>query len=129
MAIEDGAALGECLDRATSKRDIRKVLQAFQTIRKPRCERVQLGSRDNGQIWHLPDGEEQEQRDKGMRQIEAQQDEPNPNQWNDEDFQPWLFGHDLFSYVSVLSTSYLNIDNRGTDIEQTNDTLDVILKP
>lgn len=103
MAIEDGAALGECLDRAISKRDIPKVLRAFETIRKPRCERVQAGSRENGHIWHMPDGKEQQERDKAMMQGPARDGEDqssNPNQWSDEEFQPWLFGHDVYAYVS-----------------------------
>ncbi|KAL1966637.1 hypothetical protein VTN77DRAFT_4048 [Rasamsonia byssochlamydoides] len=102
MAIEDGAALGECLDRAATKRDIPRVLQAFQTIRKPRCERVQLGARENGHIWHLHDGKEQEQRDKAMKQAATQRDSVNPNQWSDADFQPWLFGHDVFAYTNEM---------------------------
>lgn len=103
-AIEDGAALGECLDRASSKRDIPRVLRAFETIRKPRCERIQAGARENGYIWHMPDGKEQQERDRVMREgpsKEGEDSSSNPNQWSDEEFQPWLFGHDVYTYVSL----------------------------
>ena len=103
MAIEDGAALAECLARASSTRDISLVTHAFEMIRKPRCERIQLVSRDNGQVWHLPDGPEQEQRDEGMKVtvITPQDARENPNQWSDGEFGPWLLGHDVFSYVRL----------------------------
>lgn len=49
-AIEDGAALAECISRATDTRIIPKVLAAFQDIRKPRCKIIQVGSRSNRDI-------------------------------------------------------------------------------
>ncbi|EER28730.1 hypothetical protein D8B26_000995 [Coccidioides posadasii str. Silveira] len=110
-AIEDGAALGECLDRAKSIREFPKLLRAFETIRKPRCERIQAAGRENGYIWHLPDGPEQAARDRAMKGVAKKAEKNNawnPNRWSDEEFQPWMLGHDVFTY--------------------TNDMLDVILK-
>src|ERR1019366_4918624 len=60
-SIEDGAALAECLDRVQDISDIPNMLQAFQAIRKPRCEAIALGARANGDIWHMADGPEQAQ--------------------------------------------------------------------
>ncbi|WEW58589.1 2-polyprenyl-6-methoxyphenol hydroxylase [Emydomyces testavorans] len=105
MAIEDGAALGECLDRARSTWDIPKVLHAFEAIRKPRCERVQAVARENEHIWHLPDGPQQVARDRVMKQkAEEVKKETswNPNRWSDEEFQPWLLGHDVFTYKTLV---------------------------
>lgn len=99
-SIEDGAALAECLDRVQDVSDILNMLQAFQAIRKPRCEAIALGARANG---HMADGREQAQRDCEMRQ-EMDQSSPqsvvNPNKWSDKDFQPWLFGYDTVKLVS-----------------------------
>jgi salicylate hydroxylase len=100
MAIEDGAALGECLDRARSGRDLRRVLHAFEAIRKPRCERIQANSRDLGHMWHLPDGAQQEKRDKAMKATAVQGD-LNPNKFADEEFQAWMFGYDVFTTVCL----------------------------
>ncbi|EEP76553.1 conserved hypothetical protein [Uncinocarpus reesii 1704] len=112
-AIEDGAALGECLDRAKSARDIPRLLYAFEAIRKPRCERIQAGARENGHIWHFADGPEQIARDRAMKAVAHEGNEDsatyNPNRWSDPEFQPWLLGHDVFTH--------------------TNGMLDVILKP
>jgi salicylate hydroxylase len=97
-SIEDGAALAECLDRAKDINDVPTLLRVFQAIRKPRCEIIQKGSLANGEIWHMPDGPEQEQRDRDMKEIDKKS--KNPNQWSDESFQPWLFGYDTVAEVS-----------------------------
>jgi len=104
-AIEDGAALAECLDRVEDVSDIPTILQAFQAIRKPRCEAISLGARANGDIWHMADGPEQAQRDFEMKQEmnhSSPQGVMNPNKWSDKDFQPWLFGYDTVKMVSRL---------------------------
>lgn len=105
-AIEDGAALAECVDRAGDVSMIPAVLSAFQDIRKARCDIIQAGSRGNGDIWHMPDGPEQEQRDRDMlNELQgkegAESDVRNPNRWSDRNFQPWLFGYDTFQEVCI----------------------------
>ena len=118
-SIEDGAALAECLDRVQDISDIPIMLQAFQAIRKPRCEAIASGARANGDIWHMADGPEQAQRDSEMRQ-EMDHSSPqtvlNPNKWSDKDFQPWLFGYDTVKLVSkqrkVLHNSKANVPDR-----------------
>ncbi|KAI1917090.1 hypothetical protein LOZ12_004599 [Ophidiomyces ophidiicola] len=112
MAIEDGAALGECLDRAQSVRDIPKLLRAFETIRKPRCERIQAGAQENGYMWHLPDGQEQIARDRALKSVSERAEKSadwTPNKWADQEFGPWMFGYNVFDYTNAM--------------------LDVILKP
>ena len=120
-SIEDGAALAECLDRVQDLSDIPFMLQAFQAIRKPRCEAIALGARANGDIWHMADGAEQAQRDSEMRQEMdhlSPQNVVNPNKWSDKDFQPWLFGYDTVKLVSgqcnLLDDSKANIPDRPT---------------
>ena len=85
-AIEDGAVLGECIDRCFSASDLPKALKAFEKIRKTRCERVVKGSRANGDIWHLPDGEQQQERDRSMRlEMEDFTDAAHTNGTNTKD--------------------------------------------
>ena len=108
-AIEDGAALAECISRATDASMIPEALGAFQEIRKSRCEIIQSGSRGNGDIWHMPDGPGQQQRDRDMMdeiQGVKKDNKPNvqnPNRWSDKSFQPWLFGYDAIKEVSDKS--------------------------
>ena len=104
MGIEDGACLAECLSRATNAKEVPRYLRVFEQLRKPRCEKIQLGSRSNGDMWHLQDGLEQESRDRalsgnGLEEnigTEFGNDSGNGNPWSNKDFQPWLFGHDVF---------------------------------
>lgn len=109
-SIEDGAALAECLEKATDLSMVPSALRAFERIRKPRCETIQAGSRSNGDIWHMPDGPEQRQRDEDMMAVMEDRDKKgangqNPNRWSDENFQPWLFGYDTVEEVSRSSHS------------------------
>ena len=105
MSIEDGACLAECLGRVSTPAEIPRYLEAFETLRKPRAERIQLGSVSNGELWHLHDGPEQELRDRALSKDEflesptgdLESDTRNPNPWSNKDFQPWLFGHDIFN--------------------------------
>lgn len=47
----------------------------------------------------LIDSEEREANGERGEEVEDE-DGSNPNQWSDKEFQPWLFGHDVFDYVS-----------------------------
>ena len=55
-------------------------------------------------MWHLQDGPEQELRDRALSgddikedaRTNVESDAGNPNPWSNKDFQPWLFGHDVF---------------------------------
>jgi salicylate hydroxylase len=106
MAIEDGIALAECLARASTPRDIPDLMQHFCKLRRERCYIILDGARNNGRIWHLPDGPEQRSRDEGMRngpQSSATSEigSENPNRWSDPKFQPWMFGFDAHTDVSL----------------------------
>lgn len=72
----------------------------YENIRRPRVEWIQKGSFENGDTWHLPDGEEQIARDKAMRAADYHNKMgsqrvkvKSPLQWSDSDFQPWLYSH------------------------------------
>ena len=54
-------------------------------------------------MWRLQDGPEQELRERALRRDGFKGPRPtvgsdpgNPNPWSNKDFQPWLFGHDVF---------------------------------
>ncbi|KAI9482732.1 MAG: hypothetical protein EXX96DRAFT_647567 [Benjaminiella poitrasii] len=108
QSIEDGATLGVLLSNVQSTDEIPELLHLFEKIRRPRAERIQKGSLDNADIWHMPDGDDQIARDKAMKaevEVPSNRKEEvknvnqleNPNQWSDPNFQPWLFGHDAIA--------------------------------
>lgn len=91
QALEDGATLAAML---TEDAPLSQITHQWERRRKRRVETIQQGARKNGHIWHLPDGEEQEERD---RQMAATTDKENPDQWADAKFQQWLFGWNAFT--------------------------------
>lgn len=62
QSIEDAWVLAGCL-RNTTNTTITADLRRYEALRKSRVEIVQLQSRHNSEIYHLPDGEVQQQRD------------------------------------------------------------------
>lgn len=116
MAIEDAVTLAECLDRARDADKIPALMEHFLNIRRDRCYLILDGARNNGAIWHLPDGPQQQERDERMRcgpqkQVSDEGAE-NPNKWSDPKFQPWMFGYDAYAQVCMLlisiCLSYIN---------------------
>jgi salicylate hydroxylase len=69
MAVEDAAALAECLSHITGDSatpSLRTALTVFEKTRQPRTKAIQEASLQAGNILHLPDGPEQEARDAAM---------------------------------------------------------------
>ncbi len=66
QAVEDGAVLAETLTHVANS-DVPAALEAYAERRKPRTLKVQQASRYNADLWHMPDGEGQRARDKGLR--------------------------------------------------------------
>ncbi|KAF4493279.1 FAD binding domain containing protein [Fusarium agapanthi] len=81
MALEDGGVLGLCLAKLTDKSPASKLkaLAVYEACRRERTEMVVQRGTYNQWIYHLPDGEEQRQRDERFRQY---------GKWDEE----WLSG-------------------------------------
>ncbi len=84
QAIEDGAALAECLTNA-GRRDVSGCLRAYEALRLPRTSRVQAASRDNMSRFHLPEGPMQRERDVQIRNAATD--------WFLHAMD-WVYGHD-----------------------------------
>jgi salicylate hydroxylase len=80
QAIEDGAALAQCL--ADDLEDPSRALRTYEQVRIGRTTKIQQLSRARKDINHLPDGPAQRERDAGL----AQGDPLSSN--------GWLYGHD-----------------------------------
>ena len=92
MAVEDGAVLGALMEKIEDKCQLRDVLVLYETLRKARTTRVVKGSTALREVFHLPDGERQGERDRQL--LHEAPFEGFPNRWADPVFQPWLFGYD-----------------------------------
>ncbi len=84
QSIEDAAVLAKCLEQA-DRRDLVPALRRYEETRKPRATRCQEGSRRNGAMYHLEDGEEQRKRDARLSSMTTA---PLPQ-------NVWLYGHNV----------------------------------
>jgi salicylate hydroxylase len=85
QSIEDAAVLAKCLELGDA-RDPSAALQRYEQTRKPRASRCQEGSRRNGIMYHLADGEDQRKRDANLASATTA---PLPQNLT------WLYGHDV----------------------------------
>ncbi|KAJ7177494.1 hypothetical protein C8R43DRAFT_1084622 [Mycena crocata] len=107
MAVEDAAALGNLLSRISSKTQIAPFLKAYEKIRMGRTTATQAESWTNRTIFHLPDGAEQEARDKSMRLAMTQllgsggsDHRGNANMWADKQRNLEQFSYDADEAVN-----------------------------
>lgn len=118
QCIEDSASLALCLSNASTPSDFPKILSAFESIRKPRVEWLIKRGHENAKMWHLPDGPEQQQRDRflgakimgsaGKSTWDGKNlDEPPVGQWSPLVGQ-YIQGYDVADYVSTNFNSFCN---------------------
>lgn len=108
MATEDAAALAECISRASGAEDLAAVTKAYERSRRWRCEIISAQSRRSGEMLHVPDGEEQENRDLKMA------GKPFTDFWDvdvgpliEPRFREFMYGHNVIEHVSCLPFAML----------------------
>ena len=92
MAVEDGAVLGSLFAKLEHKSQIPDMLRLYESIRKPRTTRIVEGSAAMQEVYNLPNGEKQLERDRQL--LEEKPCEGYPNPFADPAFQKWLLGYD-----------------------------------
>ena len=100
MATEDAGALAECVKDLGPDGDIPRAIYYYERSRKWRGERVQSQARRNGEFIHMPDGEEQEHRDRKLagKPLSTDQD-VDCGPLLDPSFTSWLYGHDTIEHT------------------------------
>ena len=110
MAVEDAAALAECLDFVTSKERLDHALDLFQAVRIPRVRKVHESSLCHGTILHFPDGQLQEARDAAMQpEVEGRHFAASPNQWSDPTMQVWVYAYDVIDDVRKVGNERFSL--------------------
>lgn len=102
--MEDAAVLAALISQAQSKDDIKGALEIYERLRKPRTSRIVHESTEYGAVMHLPDGEEQRERDRQMTECEPF--EGYPNKWADPVFQDYLFRYDADAVAAEAWEDY-----------------------
>lgn len=88
QSFEDGAVLARLVDSGSM--DIPEILRAYTGIRLPRVRKIQDLAKRNSELFHLPDGPEQEARD--ARFSTARGDDP----WRNN---AWVYEYDPVPHV------------------------------
>lgn len=100
MATEDAGALAECFKDLGPGGDIPSAMYYYERSRKWRGERVQSQARRNGEFIHMPDGEEQEHRDRKLAGTPLPTDQDvDCGPLLDPKFTSWLYGHDTVEHT------------------------------
>lgn len=87
QAIEDAAVLTISLSLAE---DVPTALGVYEAVRKSRAELIQNSATTTRHVLHLPDGPEQEKRDRAIAGTG-----PNPDLWGDQGWQNYMWGVDV----------------------------------
>ena len=104
QAVEDGAVLGALFERLERRSQIADVLIIYEGLRKGRTTSIVRGSTALRDIFHLEDGEQQQERDRQL--TEEEPFENYPNRWADPVFQNRVFRYDADREVEIAWRRY-----------------------
>ncbi|KAI1819659.1 FAD binding domain-containing protein [Xylaria intraflava] len=90
--IESVATLAHLLGKARGQGEVNEALGIYQRLRKERTGHVIRATLRTGEIWQMPDGPLQEERDRQFLHETPTVGYPNP--LADPFFQEWLWGFD-----------------------------------
>jgi salicylate hydroxylase len=94
-SLEDGGVLGRLLERLESKEQLPQRIKLYERLRKTRSEAIVRETFHQRDAFHMPDGPEQEERDKIFAsQLGKEITCKFPSRWTCAEVQPWLYGYD-----------------------------------
>ena len=102
LGIESAAVLAELishisLSAPSSSSQLSRLAQTYKSLRTPRVIRVRDNTRTNGPIMSMPDGPEQEERDKVFATPPAQRDQSSEmvKRMTEGGFTAWVNSADV----------------------------------
>ena len=93
--IEDAAVIATALNCTSN---IQLALRVYETVRKERAEKIVASASDTSRSLHLPDGPEQEKRDRTIRSAgrkEGPGASDTADKWRDQQWQDYMWGVDV----------------------------------
>ena len=93
--IEDAAVIATALNCTSN---IQIALRVYETVRKERAEKIAASASDTSRSLHLPDGPEQEKRDRTIRSAgrkEGPGASDTADKWRDQQWQDYMWGVDV----------------------------------
>lgn len=118
-SMEDGAFLGRCIAKVVEgKIRLDEAVSIYEEERMPKAYAKQQVSFLNGAIWHLPDGPEQEARDKLMKpELEGKYYVRSSNLYGDPQTVLEVYGYDVERHAETALEKYINGGREPVDPE------------
>lgn len=109
-SMEDGAFLARCIGKVVEgKIRLSEAVQIYEQERMPKAFAKQQVSFLNGAIWHLPDGPEQQARDKSMElELQGKYFVRSANLYGDPQTVLEVYGYDAEEHAETALATYLN---------------------
>jgi len=109
-SMEDGAFLAKCIAKVVQgKICLEEAVRIYEEERMPKAYAKQQVSFLNGAIWQLPDGPEQEARDKAMKpELEGRYTVRSSNLYGDPQTVLEVYGYDAEGHAEAALEKYLN---------------------
>lgn len=109
-AMEDGAFLGRCIGKVVEgKLRLDEAVRLYEEERMPKAYAKQQVSFLNGAIWHLPDGPEQQARDRAMApELSGKYYVRSSNLYGDPQTVLEVYGYDAEKHADTALAKYLN---------------------
>lgn len=89
-----------CLNRATSLSDIPLALRAYESLQKPRAEKIKRAALQSGVFKTLSEGPEMKKRDEGF--AKRMEKGPMYEFWRASGHLEWIYAWDFRKEVSFL---------------------------
>ena len=93
--IEDAAVIATALNCTSN---IQLALRVYEIVRKDRAEKIAASASDTSRSLHLPDGPEQEERDRTIRSAGRKEGSgagDTADKWRDQQWQDYMWGVDV----------------------------------
>lgn len=109
-SMEDGAFLAKCIAQVVQgKLPLEEAVRIYEEERMPKAFAKQQVSFLNGAIWQLPDGPEQDARDKAMEpELEGRYTVRSSNLYGDPRTVLEVYGYDAEAHAEAALEKYLD---------------------
>lgn len=109
-SMEDAAFLAKCVGGVVDGNlSMREAIGLYEQERMPKAYTKQQVSFINGDIWHLPDGPEQQARDAAMApELEEKYMLRSPNLYGDPQTVLEVYGYDAETHADTALARHLN---------------------
>lgn len=103
MGMESAAVLAGLVETATEENQIPELLRRYNAMREPRTSHIIKSSKRQGEIFYMPDGPLQVERDRLM--VENERAAGFPFMLADPVLQEWLWSYDARVKVTKMLDS------------------------